>query len=130
MLARTRGLLGLAAAALLAGACAHGKAATGGGQVGEMETVLQVSNNNWSDMNVYVVRGAMRQRLGTVGSLTTSKFKLPRYIFTSPDPVQLVADPIGGARPYMSPPLLVNPGAVVEWRLENNVNLSSAFIRS
>lgn len=130
MSTRNRGLLALTAAVLLAGGCAHGNTARGDAKGTDAETVLQVTNNNWSDMNVYVVRGAMRQRLGTVGSLTTSKFKLPRYIFTSPDPVQLVADPIGGARPYMSPPLLVNPGAVVEWRLENNVNLSSAFIRS
>ena len=126
---RTRGLLGLAAAALLASGCAHGKAATGATELKNPRVVVQVWNNNWSDMNVYVVRGTMRQRLGTVTSLTTGKFALPQHLLTNPDPVRLLADPIGAAQPYMSQPLLVNPGQTVEWRLENNVQLSSAFIR-
>jgi hypothetical protein len=124
-----RGWLSLAAAALLASGCAHGNPASGEGELGERQSVLQVSNNNWSDMTVYLVRGTMRQRLGTVGSLTTSRFKLPEHIFTSPDPVRLVADPIGGARTYTSPPVLIGPGQTVEWRLENNVALSSYFVR-
>jgi hypothetical protein len=118
----------VAFAALLAVGCAHGNSATAEPDA-EDGAVLQVANNSWSDMNVYVVRGSMRQRLGTVGSLGTGKFRLPRHIFTSPEPMRLLADPIGSTRPYLSPPLLVNPGQVVEWRLENNVQLSSAFIR-
>jgi hypothetical protein len=122
-------LMGLAAAALLAVGCAHGNSATADAANADAGAVVHVSNNNWSDMNVYVVRGTMRQRLGTVSSLATGKFRLPRHIFTSPEPMRLLADPIGGAQQYLSPPLLVNPGQVVEWRLENNVQLSSAFIR-
>jgi hypothetical protein len=129
MLARTRGLLGLATVAVFAGACAHGNAARGEAERNDMETVLQVANNNWSDMNVYLVRGALKQRLGTVSSLTTAKFKLPEHVFASPEPLRLLADPIGGAQAYLSQPLLVNPGQIVEWRLENNVALSNAFIR-
>jgi hypothetical protein len=123
------GLRGLVAVALLAGGCAHGGGETTVAEPGVPQTVLQVWNNNWSDMNVYVVRGTLRQRLGTVTSLTTSRFPLPAHIMASPDPVRLLADPIGVAQQYMSPPLLVSPGQFVEWRLENNVNLSSTFIR-
>ena len=129
MLGRKHGLLSLAAAALLATACAHGNTARASDEAGEREAMLQVSNQNWSDMNVYLLRGGLKQRLGTVGSNTTSRFKLPHHIFTSSEPVRLLADPIGNARTYTSPPLLVGPGQTVEWRLENNVNLSSAFIR-
>jgi len=129
MSGRKHGLLSFAAAAVLAVGCAHGNTATAADEAGEPEALLQVSNQNWSDMNVYLVRGAMKQRLGTVSSNTTSRFKLPRHIFASPDPVQLLADPIGSARTYTSPPLLVNPGQTVEWRLENNVALSSFLVR-
>ena len=128
MLIHKRGVLGLVAAALLLGGCAHGMS-RGGSEAGDPETVLQVTNNNWSDMAIYLVRGGMRQRLGTAGSLTTSKFRLPSHIFASPDPLRLVADPIGGAAAHVSQPLLLSPGQTVEWRLENNLHLSSAFIR-
>jgi len=129
MLGRKSELAGVAAAALLAFGCVHRNTATVDAGNRDAEAMVHVANNNWSDMNVYVVRGSMRQRLGTVSSLGTGRFRLPRHIFTSPEPMRLLADPIGGAQPYMSPPLLVNPGQVVEWRLENNVQLSSAFIR-
>jgi len=129
MFGRKYGLLSLAAAALLATGCAHGNTARAADEADEPEAMLQVSNQNWSDMNVYLVRGGSKQRLGTVGSNMTGRFKLPRHIFTSTEPLQLLADPIGSARTYTSPPLLVSPGQTVEWRLENNVALSSYFIR-
>jgi hypothetical protein len=117
------------AAALLAGGCAHGNAARSDDVAVEPQVMVRVENNNWSDMNVYVLRSGTRQRLGSVSSMTTAKFKLPRHVLVSTEPVRLLADPVGSSRGILSPPLLLNAGQVVEWRVENNPALSSAFIR-
>lgn len=123
------GLLSLAAVALMAGGCAHGSNAVRGGDADSAdETFVKVTSFNWSDINVYVVRGNWRQRLGTVNSFSTQTFRLPSHLLTTASNVYLLADPIGARTTYRSPPLLLTPGQVVEWRLENNLNLSSAFV--
>lgn len=109
-------------------ACAHGgDAAQARG--GPPEAALHVVNSNWSDMTVYAVRNGMRSRLGTVPSMEKRTFRLPGHIVVAGGDFRLEADPLGSSRRYQSPSLVVGPGQVVEWRLENNLSLSSAVIR-
>ena len=129
MIGYRRVLMMLSAAVLLAGGCAHGKAATADDSTPEKATI-RVTNNNWSDMTIYLLRGTERRRLGTVGSNSTGVFQLPEYVLVGSGDIRLLADPLGSTRTYLSPLLLVSPGQQVEWRLENNMSLSSAYIRS
>ena len=123
----TRAFMMLSALAVLAGGCAHGKAASGDDESIEPASV-RVTNNNWSDMNIYVLRGSDRRRLGTVSSNSSTVFRLPNSVLIGGSDIRLLADPIGSSRTYVSPTLLIGPGHVVEWRLENNMNMSSALI--
>ncbi|CAN5791851.1 hypothetical protein BH23GEM6_BH23GEM6_01620 [soil metagenome] len=61
---------------------------------------VQVRNQNFLDMNVYVWSGSQRIRLGTVNGLTTRTLTLPRSIVFGTATVRFEMNPIGSrARP-------------------------------
>ncbi len=91
-------------------------------------TTVRVVNDNWHDITVYAFRAGYRRRLGTVTSFTSRVFTLPPTFLIPSDELRLIADPIGRRGAFISEPLLVNPGDVVEWRLLNNIRLSNIFI--
>ncbi len=93
-----------------------------------VRTTVRVVNNNWHDIAVYAVRAGYRRRLGTVTSLTSSVFTLPPTFLVQSEELRLIANPIGRRGAFVSEPLVVNPGDVVEWRLWNNIELSNIFI--
>lgn len=118
----------LAAGGLLAG-CAHGYTETQDVAVEDDRTMVRVTNNNWSDMTIYLLRSGSRRRLGTVTSQATHTFVVPAHLVVSSSSVHLVADPIGSSRTFTSAPILINPGQTAEWKLENSLALSSIWIR-
>ena len=91
-------------------------------------TKVRVVNDNWHDITVYAVRGGYRRRLGLVNSFAKREFTLPPAFLIPSDELRLIADPIGRRGAFVSEPLVVNPGDVVEWRLLNNLRLSNIFI--
>lgn len=119
------GLLSLAAIAVLLGGCGHRNGVADGAGMSGDETMIRVSNQNWSDMNVYVVQGSTRTRLGTVGSFTSRDFRLPSYVLVRGDDARLLADPIGSTRAHVSEPLSFVPGQQLEWQIENPIAQSS-----
>lgn len=93
------------------------------------EISVRVRNNAWNAIHVYVVMGGQWESLGMVSSQTSSDYTIPRGMMGGRDEIRLVADPIGSNRGYFSDPILVEPGDLVEWTLQNNLNLSSVFVR-
>ncbi len=91
-------------------------------------TTVRVVNDNWHDITVYALRAGYRRRLGTVTSFTSRVLTLPPTLLIPSDGLRLVADPIGSRGVYVTEPLVVNAGDVVEWRLLNNIRLSNIFI--
>ncbi|MBW3534699.1 MAG: hypothetical protein KY453_05700 [Gemmatimonadetes bacterium] len=86
---------------------------------------VEVTNNNWMDMTVHAVRGGTRVRLGTVTTGSSQRFDLPRSLNARAGDLHLVADPIGSQRMHQSRPIMVEPGGLVRWSLENHLALSS-----
>ena len=91
-------------------------------------TTVRVINDNWNDITVYAVRNGYRRLLGHVTSFTSRELTLPRTLLIPNNELRLIADPIGRRGVYVSEPLVVNAGDVVEWRLRNNIRLSNIFI--
>jgi hypothetical protein len=91
----------------------------------ERETRLIVENNNWHDMVIYVMTGTQRARLGSVSSMTTSRFHISNTLAGGFGQLRLVADPIGSNRSFALPIINVVPGSEVQVRLENNIAASS-----
>ncbi|MFQ5691141.1 MAG: hypothetical protein ACE5HQ_12825 [Gemmatimonadota bacterium] len=125
MSVRRRSRRGILTLMLLAG-CA------GGGGPGRIAppraAVLEVTNRNWETMHVYVIAHGQRYSMGQVGSQQKQTFELGAKFFVTETNLVFVADPIGSVVAYVSDPVLVVPGDRVEWRIENNLALSSIFI--
>lgn len=74
------------------------------------ETWVLVVNQNWLDMNVYVMRSSQRIRLGTVGGNRSQRFKLPDYLIFGATPIRFMVDPIGSDRTSRSFEIPVSAG--------------------
>jgi hypothetical protein len=92
---------------------------------------IEVENGNWLDVRVYAVReNGAYDRVGTVTSGSFVRFELPRRLTSHGMQIHLIAAPIGSTRRYRSPPVMVSVGDVIEWKLTNNLALSSISVRA
>jgi hypothetical protein len=124
---RTPKTLATAVAALLAlAACAP--SAQPEGPSGRQVATVRVTNHNWSDMNVFVIRNGTRMRLGTVTSMNTSTFRIPGTLMRSVSSLRIVADPIGSSSAYTSPELQVAPGQQVAMTVQGVLHTSSVSV--
>ncbi len=111
---------------LLLPACARHSSAgdAGAGPSRDTPVSVEVENHNWSDMVIYLDRGALSQRLGTVTSQTTAVFTFPYLQLGTTGNSRLRADPIGDLRSFSSENLNVQPGQTIKWTIENDINRS------
>jgi hypothetical protein len=86
--------------------------------------VVEVESHNWSDITVYLVSGGLPQRLGMVSALGEASFDFPPQRLNSTTGVRLRALPVAG-QPFTSDAILVQPGQVITWTLENDLDTSS-----
>lgn len=89
---------------------------------------VQVANNGWSDVDVFLMRGSARVRLGMVTSMSSQRFTVPPSFLHGSQDLRLRAHPIGGFKDYETQALLVSPGQQIALTLQNNLNLSSYSI--
>ncbi len=71
---------------------------------------VNISNQSWLDMNMYVLRSSQRIRLGTAGANQTTRFRLPQNLVFGATPLRFLADPIGSSRTAQSCEIVVSPG--------------------
>lgn len=90
---------------------------------------LEVINNNWSDMVVYVIRGGQRVRVLTVVSTMAENILLPRDLVGPGGEVRVFAHSIGGTARYLSPTVYASPGTTVAVNLEIVLNHSTVVVR-
>lgn len=126
-----RAVLSLAAFALLTPA--PGRAMTTGpdsvASPPRRQPMMNVENNNWMDVHVYMVRNGEPFSLGTVSGPGAARLVLPSLATTPGAQVQILVLPIGGADDYLSPVLIVNPGDVLHLTVQNSLDLSSVSVR-
>jgi hypothetical protein len=104
-----------------------GEAAAGSGFNGAL--TLRVVNHSWLDVNVYVMQGNHRERIGTATATTTTEFHLPLRRFSSGGDYRLFGDPIGSRETVRSEALHAQDGDVVTWTLEDDLAHSSVDVR-
>ena len=85
---------------------------------------VDVESHNWSDVTVYLLAGGLPQRLGMVTALGQASFDFPSQRLNTSSGVRLQALPIAG-QPFTTETILVLPGQVITWTLENNLDASS-----
>ena len=86
------------------------------------------SSDLWSDVRIYVVRGAMWLRLGTVTTNSTVDFTIPVDYLSGAGTVTLVADPVAG-RPWTTPLPAISAGDEFELVVENFLQYSHLMVR-
>lgn len=91
-------------------------------------TVAKVSNDSWYNIQVYVVDSGRRQQLGSVASYQSSTFEIPRDMVNTSGQIQMLADPVGSTTNYRSSPVLIGPGQVVKWTVQNDPSQTYASI--
>ena len=86
--------------------------------------LVEVQSHNWNDITVYLLAGGLPQRLGMVSALGEASFDFPSVRLNNSAGVRLRALPVAG-KPFTSETILVQPGQVISWVLENNLSASS-----
>ena len=94
-----------------------------------LPVALRVTNSNWSDVRIYVVRGTMWVRLGTVTTNSTVDFTIPADFLSGAGNVTLVADPIAGRASWTTPLPAISAGDEFELVVENFLQYSHLVIR-
>jgi hypothetical protein len=90
------------------------------------ETVVQIDNQNFNDMSIYLLDEGNRVFLGAVNGLSTGTLAIPRAAGSSSFRVRLLADPIGSSIPITTPSLSVGPGQTVYWTIGTTASNSFA----
>jgi hypothetical protein len=106
-------VLAAALAAGVASVAACARPARGGARPArapQEATTVRVQNQSFLDMNVYVVRGGVRARLGTVSGNSTARFTIPVSYVQTLTPLRFLADPIGARSAPVSEEITVSPG--------------------
>ena len=77
---------------------------------GSLRTTIDVQNEDFNDMTVYVLANGARTRLGIAPGNKTTVLTIPAYLLNGVPVMRFVADPIGGNRTPVSEEIDVNPG--------------------
>lgn len=115
---------------LLLGGCRH-KEPTGTptpADAPKADITLLVRNHHWLDINVYMIRGNVRQRLGTVTGASEKSFTIPWARLVGQTGLRLMADPVGQRGELDEDLIAVSPGSVVEWTIEGGMRSSSVTV--
>jgi hypothetical protein len=125
---RSRLVLTLAlAAAVPLGGC-HGGSKSGQVAPATAGVTVEVRNQNFADMDVYVVSEGLATRLGTATGHSTTTFGLDGSFFPSSD-LRIVATPIGGNGRASSGIVQISPGQTLEFTIAPLLRASSVLIR-
>ena len=94
-----------------------------------LPVALRVTNSNWSDVRIYVVRGTMWMRLGTVTTNSTVDFQIPADFLSGAGGASIVADPVAGRAHWSTPLPAISEGDEFEVVIENFLQYSHLVVR-
>ena len=89
------------------------------------EWLLTVENHHWLDIEVHLVHGGQRTRVGVVTAATSQNFVLPTYLLGPGGDIELVASLIGGGQRVSTGLITLSGGQSVQWTLERVLSQSS-----
>jgi hypothetical protein len=94
----------------------------------QITVTLQVQNNNWADVIIYVVHDGQRSRLNSVTATKNSSIVIPPNMIGQVGNLQLVARRVGGNDRYVSQPISVRTGTTIVLTLESDLKRSSVAV--
>ncbi len=121
---RSAVVLSFAAGALVLG-CARRRGDPVDQEAPRAPVTLEVTNHNWADMVIYVVRSTQRIRVLTVITSNTVSVVLRPDLVGPAGEVRISAHAIGGGGRYTSPSVFASPGGTVTVTLETDLARST-----
>jgi hypothetical protein len=109
---------------LLAAACARSPAPDSTPPSRAIE--VQVDNQNFNDMNVYLMNNGTRWLVGSVGAMTKATLTVPPGVAPADHRLRLRAEPAGGGSAITTPELVVPAGEQVYWTIGTDQAASTA----
>lgn len=97
--------------------------------LGRSKTKLEVQNDNWSDIHLYLVRDGMVTSLGFMTGPGNDEVTLPTFATTPGSTIQFLVLPVGGLESYLTPAVSIDPGDELELVVANNLPLSTVIVR-
>jgi len=89
---------------------------------------VHVQNENFLDMNVFVVTSGVSRRLGLVTGNSAADFKI-QWSIVNGQSISLTATPIGGRGAAGSGALNVSPGQMIDFKIGSVLRQSTATVR-
>lgn len=91
---------------------------------------VEVQNDNMQDVNVYVLHGGLKSRVGVAGAASATTFTFPARYSAGAVTVQLMAVPLIGGRfgfrrSILSDPITVHAGQRILFNLESDLARST-----
>ena len=86
---------------------------------------VQIDNQNFNDMNIYLLKGGARTLIGRATGLQKSTLTIPASMTPADLRVRLLADPTGASRPITTPILIVPRGQRVYWTIGSDPSMST-----
>ena len=109
---------GLIALLVLLSACGASRSAPAGGpEPTSNEISVQIDNQNFSDMDVYLVNSGQRLLIGQAIGLNMTTLFIPASATRADGQVRLLASPLGASSPVATPLLIVPPGQAIFWNI-------------
>lgn len=76
----------------------------------EPKTTIDIQNNDFNDMTIYVLNNGQRSRLGIAPGNKTTTLTIPGYLITGTPYLRILANPLAGNRSPVSEEISVSPG--------------------
>ena len=124
----------LAVAVLLALGCSSSserRFVMEGGERGRAsrEIRIEVVNDNYHDMGIFVMEGGTNFRIGDVTGKSSGSFTLSLDQISPSQGLRLLADPVGSREAYLSDAVSVGPGAIVVFNIAPALSQSYVILR-
>lgn len=91
--------------------------------------VLEVENQNFWDVRLFVVRDGLPVPIGTVLAMERRRFPLPAGVAGGSADLRVRAVAVPSRLTYTTPPLLLHRGARVELEIRGHLPLSTVTVR-
>lgn len=102
---------------------------TASGDSDRQGVTVKVKNLAWQNIHVYAISGSSWESLGVLSTHGEETYELPRSLVVGRREIRLAADPVGSRHAFISDEIAIEPGDRVEWTIQDNLALSSVFVR-
>ena len=92
---------------------------------------LNVTNNKWTAVALYVVHGSSRDRLGLVPSVQSATYPIPPGLLGPDGQIFVEVDAVGAPDVYRTPSIMVlSTRTIIDLTVENFIAYSTVFVSS